>query len=124
MRESIEVGGFPIDAPHQPIDLIFHECDERRDNERCARQQQRDELIDQRLARSRRHHDERITTCEDMVHCSFLAGAEIGGCVSFALLAIRNAGKRVVVAIPYSFWVSIETSVQRAFTQFHSSCVQ
>ena len=48
-------------------DLILHQRDERRDDERDARQEQRGDLIAERLAPARRHDAQRIAPRENGV---------------------------------------------------------
>ncbi len=51
--------------PRQRIHLILHQRDERRDHHRHTVEQARRELVDERLPRPGRHHDERIVPGHD-----------------------------------------------------------
>ena len=57
-------------------DLVLHQRDQRRHHHRETAHDQRRDLETQRLARSRRHHRERVASCQQGFYRRFLAGAE------------------------------------------------
>ena len=63
-------------AAGELVHLVLHERDERRDDERRARQHQRRELEAERLAGARGHDGEEIPPRERRPHDLFLARAE------------------------------------------------
>ncbi len=65
-------------APREAVDLILHQGDQRRDDERDAGQLQRGQLIDQRLARAGGHDHQRVAAAQHGVQRGFLARAKSG----------------------------------------------
>ena len=59
------------------VGLIFHQRDQGRHHQGQARQEQRRQLVGQRLARAGRHHREHITTVENRPDDRFLPKAEL-----------------------------------------------
>ena len=49
----------------QPVDLVFHQCDQRRDNDRDPTPKHRGGLIAQRFSATSRHHHQRIPARDD-----------------------------------------------------------
>jgi hypothetical protein len=70
----VEGGGDP--ELLQRIDLVLHERDERRDDERDALAAQRGHLVAERFAAARRHEDEARATAEDVLDDLGLPPAE------------------------------------------------
>ena len=60
------------------LDLVLHQRDERRDDQRQVRPHQRRELVAERLARAGGHDDEHVAAGERGLHRLALAGAEAG----------------------------------------------
>ena len=58
------------------IDLVLHEGDQRRNDDRHALHQQRGQLVAQRLAAARGHQDERILPFEDVADDGLLVSLE------------------------------------------------
>ena len=65
------------DLGRELIDLILHQRDQRRENERRLGAQHRGELVGERLAGSRRHQRERVAAVDGSAHDLFLAGSEV-----------------------------------------------
>src|SRR5258708_714345 len=63
-------------SPIQFVHLVLHQRDERRDNERRARQHHRRELIPERLAEARRHDREHVASAQHGSHDAFLCRTE------------------------------------------------
>ena len=63
--------------PGQRLDLVVHQRDERRDDERQVVADQRGQLVAERLARARRHHDQRIAVLHRRRDRLGLPGAEL-----------------------------------------------
>ena len=72
-----------VEAQHVDVELgelvvlILHQRDQRRDDERDARQLERGQLIAERLARAGRHDRERVDAGEHVADRERLAGAEL-----------------------------------------------
>lgn len=49
----------------QLILLVLHQCDEGADDDRQAIEHESRQLVDERLAASRRHHDERVAALQE-----------------------------------------------------------
>ena len=62
-------------AALERVDLVFHERDQRRDDDGGAFEQERGQLVAKRFAAAGRHHDERIGAAGDRVD-HFLLGIE------------------------------------------------
>ncbi len=77
-------------------DLIVHQRDQRRDDDRGARPAQRRHLVAQALAAPGRHQHQRIPARHDMTHHGFL-GAAKGGEAEHAAEDVRRIGARDVV---------------------------
>ena len=60
----------------QPLDLVLHQRDQRRDDERQPRQQQGRDLIAERLARAGGHDGQRVPSGQKGADDLFLPGAE------------------------------------------------
>ena len=61
----------------QFVVLVFHQGDERGDDDREAVQHHGAELVDQRLAAARRHHDEHVAAFRKGFYGLPLAAAEV-----------------------------------------------
>ena len=61
----------------QLVDLVLHQRDQRREDERRRRPQHRRELVGERLARARRHQRERVAAIDGRADDLLLAGAEV-----------------------------------------------
>ena len=72
--EPDAAGGDPL----QRVDLVLHQRDQRRDDQRQVIADQRRQLVAERLAGACRHHDERVATVDRGLHCSLLTGPEGG----------------------------------------------
>jgi hypothetical protein len=68
--------GRPDALAVQLVHLVFHEGDERRDDERQARQDHGGELITERLSGARRHDGENVPAGEHRAHELFLSRPE------------------------------------------------
>ena len=62
---------------HSRSDLIVHQRNQRRDDQRRAFTRDRRKLITKRLARARRHHRKRVLSLEYATDHSFLHAAEV-----------------------------------------------
>jgi hypothetical protein len=62
----------------EPLDLVLHQRHQRRDHERQVRPHQRRELVAERLARARGHHDQHVPIGQRGRHGLPLAGPEAG----------------------------------------------
>ena len=62
---------------NQRPDLIFHQADQRRDNDGDAREQERRDLIADGFARTRRHDGQNVLSGQKLFHNGFLPGAEV-----------------------------------------------
>ena len=60
----------------QPLDLVLHQRDQRRDDERQPRQQQGRDLIAERLARAGWHDGQRVPSGQKGADDLLLPGAE------------------------------------------------
>jgi hypothetical protein len=65
-------------AAIQLVDLILHQRDQRRHDQRDAGQHHRRQLIAERLARSRRHHRQHVAAAEHRRDDLFLSLAKSG----------------------------------------------
>ena len=74
--EALSTCAAPCPAARQRIALIAHERDERRDHDRQPVEGQARELVAERLARARRHHDERVASVERGLDGLLLPGPE------------------------------------------------
>ncbi len=72
---GVERGGVDAELP-QGVDLVLHQGDERRDDERRSVGEDRGELVAERLAAAGRHHHHRVAAGEDRLDDLPLAGAE------------------------------------------------
>ena len=69
----------PGDGALEPGDLVGHQRDQRRDDDRdLVRAHQRRQLVAERLAGAGRHHDQHVATAERGRHHLLLPGAEGG----------------------------------------------
>ena len=66
------------DLCRQLVDLVLHQSDQRREDERRLGSQHRRELIGEGLARARRHQRERVTARDRCLDHLLLPGAEVG----------------------------------------------
>ena len=62
----------------QRIDLILHQCDQRRDHNRGAFAQQRRNLVAQRFAAAGRHQHQRVAAIDDVLDYGLLFAAKRG----------------------------------------------
>ena len=67
-----------IAAFAQPVDLILHQRDERRDDDVGALRQFRRHLVAERFAAARRHHDERVALLESGFNRLLLQRTQLG----------------------------------------------
>ena len=79
-------------------DLVAHQRDQRRDDQRERMPRQRRKLIAQRLARAGRHHRQHVLAGERGGDDLLLAGAEVGEAVDRGQRAARFGEKTVGVA--------------------------
>ena len=68
----------PAPARLQRLDLVLHQRDERRDDDRQVVADQRGQLVAERLARAGRHHDERVAPASAASHASRCPGRKPG----------------------------------------------
>ena len=73
---GVQLRGAAGDALGEVLDLVALERDQRRDHDRRARGQQPGDLVDRRLARAGRHHDERVAAGEHGLDRLALARAQ------------------------------------------------
>ena len=73
----VELRGAARLALGEVLHLVALERDQRRDHHRRARREQPGDLVDRRLARARRHHDERVAPGEHGLDGLALARAEL-----------------------------------------------
>ena len=64
------------DLRRELVDLVLHERDQRREDERRLGAQHRGELVRERLARAGRHERERVAACDRGAHDVLLPGPE------------------------------------------------
>src|SRR5688500_435858 len=64
-------------AIHQGVDLIFHQCDERRNDDRQAWHRERGRLKAERLAAAGWQHDQRIAAVKNGAHRLGLERAKV-----------------------------------------------
>ena len=76
------------------VDLILHQRDQRRDDDRHAVEHQRGQLVAEALARSRRKHGERAAAREQRLDHLGLARAEAGEPEAIAEQALRGVERR------------------------------
>lgn len=69
-----ERGGDPFAV--ERVHLVFHQCDERRDDERESFELQRGKLIDERFARACGHNGKSVLFVEEGLNRFFLPRAE------------------------------------------------
>jgi hypothetical protein len=77
------------DRPFERLDLVLHQRDERRHDQGEVGPEQRRQLVAERLARPRRHHDEQVAPGERGADRLRLPGAERG---EAEVLAKRGEG--------------------------------
>jgi hypothetical protein len=78
----------------EPLDLVLHQRHERRDDQRQVRPHQRRELVAERLARPRGHHDQHVAIGERGLHRLPLARAEAGEAEELVQRALRGRRAR------------------------------
>jgi hypothetical protein len=76
VERAVDEGGGQV-ARVQCVHLILHQGDERGDDDRHALAHERGELVAERLAAARRHHDDRVVAFEDGLDDFALARAEL-----------------------------------------------
>ena len=76
-------------ARRERLDLILHERDERRDDDREVVAQERRQLVAERLAGAGRHNDEHVAACQRRLAGLALAGPELGE----AEVLVQRAGR-------------------------------
>ena len=94
----VELRGAARGPLAQIVDLVALERDQRRDDDGGARRQQPGDLVDRRLARARRHDDERVATVEHRLDRLPLARSqrlEAEGLAGDAVDAIRDGHRGV-----------------------------
>jgi hypothetical protein len=82
------------------LDLVLHQRDERRDDDGEVVREQRGKLVAERLARARRHHDERVATRERGLARLALAASEAGESEVLAQGGVEVHGPATVASGP------------------------
>ena len=77
VERRVDEGRRRADPRRQLVDLVLHQCDERREDERRRGPQHRRELVRERLARAGRHHRERVDALDGGVDHCLLPRAEV-----------------------------------------------
>ena len=75
-QRGVEHARRAVPGRRQRIALVAHQGDERRDHDREPVEREARELVAERLARARRHHDERVASREGRLDGLLLPGAK------------------------------------------------